>query len=197
MAQDIDLMPQEAAKNEKNAGSINRNVNVAAIVSLLVVAAVLLGLFGYQLFLASSAARIDSQTKDAEKKILDQVSKEITHRALVSKLDDTTNFLNSRLLFAESYKIVLNVLKKSGAIVTGGELNNDGTFTIIGDAKSTKVFRSLVNALNDEKLTQDLENIELVSLTKIPEEPYKFMIEYKVLKRGLFVEPTEKEETNN
>ena len=197
MAQDIDLMPPEAAKNEKNAGSINRNVNVTAIVSLLVVAAILLGLFGYQLFLASSAARIDSQTKDAEKQILEQASKEITHRVLVSKLDDTTNFLNSRLLFAESYKIVLNVLKKSGAIVTGGELNNDGTFTIIGDAKSTKVFRSLVNALNDEKLNEDLENMKLVSLTKIPEEPYKFTIEYKVLKRGLFVEPTEKEETNN
>ncbi len=197
MAQDIDLMPPEASKKEKTAGSVNRTVNVTAIVSLLVVAAILLGLFGYQLFLASSAVRIDSQTKDAEEQILDQASKEITHRALVSKLDDTANFLNSRLLFAESYKIVLDVLKKSGAVVTGGELNNDGTFTIIGDAKSTKVFRSLVNAFNDEKFTEDLENIKLVSLTKIPEEPYKFMIEYKVLKRGLFVRPAEKEEPNN
>lgn len=197
MAQDIDLMPREAAKKEKTTTSINRTVNVTAIVSLLVVAAVLLGLFGYQLFLASSAARIDSQTKDAEEQILAQVSKEITHRALVSKLDDTANFLNSRLLFAQSYKIILNVLKKSGAVVTGGELNNDGTFTITGDAKSTKVFRSLVNALSDEKLNKDLENMKLVSLTKIPEEPYKFTIEYKVLKRGLFVEPTVKEESNN
>lgn len=197
MAQDIDLMPPEATKKEKTTGSINRTVNVTAIVSLLAVAAILLGLFGYQLFLASSAVRIDSQTKDAEEQILDQASKEITHRALVSKLDDTANFLNSRLLFAESYKIVLDVLKKSGAVVTGGELNNDGTFTIIGDAKSTKVFRSLVNAFNDEKFTEDLENMKLVSLTKIPEEPYKFMIEYKVLKRGLFVRPAEKEEPNN
>lgn len=197
MAQDIDLMPPEATKKEKTTSSINRTVNVTAIVSLLAVATILLGLFGYQLFLASSAVRIDSQTKDAEEQILDQASKEITHRALVSKLDDTANFLNSRLLFAESYKIVLDVLKKSGAVVTGGELNNDGTFTIIGDAKSTKVFRSLVNALNDEKFTEDLENMKLVSLTKIPEEPYKFMIEYKVLKRGLFVRPAEKEEPNN
>ncbi len=191
MAEDIDLMPQEAAKKEK--GSLNKNVNVAAIVSLLVVAAVLLGLFGYQLFLASSVARIDSQTKDAEEQILAQASKEITHRTLVAKLDDTSNFLNSRLLFANSYKIILDVIKKSGAEVTGGELNNDGTFTITGDAKSTKVFQTLVNALDDKKLNEDLENMKLISLTKIPDEPYKFTIEYKVLNVGLFEKPTVEE----
>lgn len=185
MAQDIDLMPPEASKKEKTTTSINRTVNITAIVSLLIVAAVLMALFGYQLFLASSAQRIDSQTKDAQDQVIAQSSKEITHRALVEKLDDTEKFLNSRLLFASSYKIVLDVLNKSGAVLTESTLKNDGTFTISGDAKTTKIFNKVVDTLNDEKLNEDLENMKLVTLTKIPKEPYKFTIEYKTLKKGL------------
>lgn len=191
MAQDIDLMPQEAARRELTEGSVNRTVNLSAIISLLVVAAVLIALFGWQLFLSSSIQRIDSQTKRAEEDILAQSSKEITHRALVNKLEDTSKFLDSRLQFADAYKIVLDVLKKSGAVLTTADLKNDGTFTVTGDAKTTKVFRAVVTTLNDEKLNQDLGNLKLVSFTKIPKEPYKFSIEYKALKSGLFEEKSE------
>ena len=194
MAQDIDLMPQEAVQKERTKGLINKKVNVAAIVSLLIIASVLAALFGWQLFLASSAQRIDSQTKDAQDLVIAQAAKEITHRALVEKLDDTKKFLDSRLLFASSYQTVLDVIKISGAILTESTLKNDGTFTISGDAKTTKIFNKVVNALNDEKLNEDLENIKLITLTKIPKEPYRFTIEYEALKKGLFAETAEEGE---
>ena len=194
MAQDIDLMPQEAVQKEITKGLLNKNVNVAAIVSLLIIASVLAALFGWQLFLASSAQRIDSQTKDAQDLVIAQAAKEITHRALVEKLDDTKKFLDSRLLFASSYQTVLDVIKISGAILTESTLKNDGTFTISGDAKTTKIFNKVVSAFNDEKLNEDLKNIKLITLTKIPKEPYRFTIEYEALKKGLFAEIAEEGE---
>lgn len=186
MAEDINLLPQEAVEKEVKKGSYNRTINIAAIVSLLVVAALLIGLFGYQLLLASFSKRIDSQTQDAEQSILDQSSKEITHRALVEKLDDASKFLASRLPFSDSYTIILDVLKKSGAVLTDGKLNNDGTFTISGDAKSSENLEKLINSLTDSSVRSAIDDIKLVSLTKIPTEPYKFTIDYKFLKKGLF-----------
>ena len=186
MAEDINLLPQEADEKEVKKGSYNRTINIAAIVSLLVVAALLIGLFGYQLLLASSSKRIDYQTQDAEQSILDQSGKEITHRALVEKLDDASKFLSSRLPFSDSYTIILDVLKKSGAVLTDGKLNNDGTFTISGDAKSSKNLEKLINSLTDSSVRSAIDDIKLVSLTKIPTEPYKFTIDYKFLKKGLF-----------
>src|SRR3989344_2268526 len=141
---------------------------MAAIVSLLVVAALLIGLFGYQFLLASFSKRIDYQTQDAEQSILDQSGKEITHRALVEKLDDASKFLSSRLPFSDSYTIILDVLKKSGAVLTDGKLNNDGTFTISGDAKSSENLEKLINSLTDSSVRSAIDDIKLVSLTKIP-----------------------------
>jgi hypothetical protein len=191
MAEDINLLPQEAAEKETKKGTYNRTVNIAAIVSLLVVAAILLGLFGYQLFLSTTIKRIDSQTKEAEQNILDQSRKEITHRALVEKLEDASKFLSSQLRYSSDYKIIINVLKKSKATLTEGKLDNDGSFSVTGEAKSSRNLQKFINGLTSTGVNDDLNEVRLVSLTKIPKEPYKFVIDYKVLKKGLL------EETSN
>ncbi|MEX0621604.1 MAG: hypothetical protein WD187_01220 [Candidatus Woykebacteria bacterium] len=186
MAEDINLIPKEVTQKEETKGSINRTVNMAAIISLLVVAALLLALFGYQFFLSASSKRIENQTKEAEEQILAQSSKEISYRALVGKLEETSKFLSSQLNYSEAYGKLLKIFKDSGVVITDTEFKNDGNFSVSGDAKSSSNFGKLVDGLTDEQFKEDFDMVTLVSITKIEGEPYKFTVEFKVLKKGLF-----------
>ncbi|MCH7541978.1 hypothetical protein IH981_04370, partial [Patescibacteria group bacterium] len=101
MAQDINLLP-EISEAEVKSGAYRRKINFTAVASLLVVAAILLALFGYWLFLAAQSRRIDSQTKEAESVILSQSRKEITRRSLVEKLDEVDKFILGVIPYSEA-----------------------------------------------------------------------------------------------
>lgn len=190
MAEDINLMPREAVQTKENKTSYTKSINVYAITVLLVAAAILIGLFGYQIFLSAQSKRIAVQTKQAEEEILSESAKEISRRALVEKIDVSSAFLNQRLKYSESYKIILNIVKSSGVVLTEGSMQNDGSFTLSGEAKSSASFKKLVDGLTSDDLKSDLEKVELVNLSKEKEEPYKFTIDYKYLKKGLLEKET-------
>lgn len=189
MAAGIELLP-EGTEEEAKKGVYKRSVNVIAIVSLLIVAAVLFGLFGYQMFLSASARSIETKTKDAEQQILSQSGKEATRRLLVDKLETTSNFLSSQLVYSEGFKEILSILNKSGAKLTNSEFGSDGVFRIIGKSKNSKVLGKLIGGLIDEARVGTFDQVELVDLSKEASEedkaePYVFTIDMKFLKKGL------------
>ena len=189
MAAGIELLP-EGTEEEAKKGVYKRSVNVIAIVSLLIVAAVLFGLFGYQLFLSASARSIETRTKDAEQQILSQSGKEATHRLLVDKLETTSNFLSSQLVYSEGFKEILSILNKSGAKLTNSEFGSDGVFRIVGKSKNSKVLGKLIGGLINEARAGTFDQVELVDLSKEDSEedraePYVFTIDMKFLKKGL------------
>ncbi|HEX7456530.1 MAG TPA: hypothetical protein VF303_03625 [Candidatus Nanoarchaeia archaeon] len=195
MAQGIELLP-EIAVGETEKGVYKRSVNIVAIVALLIAAAILFGLFGYQFFLTSTVKRIETQTRAAEKKILSASRKEITHRLLVDKLDKAEEFLSSQLPHSEGFKELINVLKSSGAILTESKFENNGTLTITGEAVNSKILSKLVAGLTNEDVADTFGDVKLVSLTKEkvskgckekPKEalPYIFTIDVKFLKKGI------------
>ena len=184
MAEGIEFLPDEKERKLK-VPDYKRFVNVGAIASLLVIATVLFGLFGYQFYIGSSAKRIAAQTAAAEQEILDQSRKEITHRLLVDKLEEASKFITAQLPYSDGYKKIIDILKKSGAVLVGGELANTGTFTIIGNATNATVLDKVKKGLTGEETADTFDQVKLVSLTKEKGEPYVFTIDVRFLKKGI------------
>ncbi|MDP2720380.1 MAG: hypothetical protein Q8O75_00255 [bacterium] len=185
MAEDINLLPEVTEEQVKKAGG-RRNVNVAAISSLLIVAAILLSLFGYELFLSSSAKRIESQTKAAEENIVSQSRKEITHRLLVGKIEAASQFLASELPYSEGYSQLIEIIKKSGCVLTESTFKSDGALTIIGEAKTSSNLETLINQLTGKEAAKIFDNARLVDLVWDNKNNfYKFTIDVKFLKKGI------------
>ena len=191
MAEDINLLPEVTEEQTKKAGG-RRNVNVAAISSLLIVAAILLSLFGYELFLSSSAKRVESQTKTAEENIVSQSRKEITHRLLVGKIEAASQFLASELPYSEGYAQVLDIFNKSGAVLTESTFKSDGALTIIGEAKTSSSLETLINQLTGKEAAKIFDDARLVDLVWDKNNFYKFTIDVKFLKKGIRSEITSK-----
>jgi hypothetical protein len=157
-------------------------------VSLLLVAAVLVALFGWQMFLSNRATSIQTKTQEAEKEILsDELSrKEITRRLLVDKLDAAAVFLTTQPVYSEGVEEILNVIKKAGATLTNSEFGNDGVFSITGKAKTSKVLGKVIEGLVKKKMNDTFGQVELSKLAlEEKDEPYVFTIDMKFLKKGL------------
>ena len=184
MAEGIEFLPDEKERKLK-VPDYKRFVNVGAIASLLVIATILFGLFGYQFYMGSSAKRIEAQTAAAEQDILAQSRKEITHRLLVDKLEKASGFITAQLPYSEGYKKIIDILKKSGAVLVGGELANTGTFTIVGNATNAAVLDKVKKGLTAEDMADTFDQVKLVSLTKEKGEPYVFTIDVRFLKKGI------------
>lgn len=184
MAEGIELLPDEKERKPK-IRDYKRFVNIGAILSLLIIAAVLFGLFGYQLFIESSAKRIETQTAAAEQEIIAQSRKEITHRLLVDKLEEASKFFAVQLPYSEGYKKIIDIIKKSGAVLVSSQLISSGTFTLVGNAKNSTVLDKLVNKLTGEEASDTFDQVKLINLTKEKGEPYVFTIDVRFLKRGL------------
>ena len=184
MAEGIEFLPDEKERKLK-VPDYKRFVNVGAIASLLVIATMLFGLFGYQFYIGSSAKRIEAQTAAAEQDILAQSRKEITHRLLVDKLEEASKFITAQLPYSDGYKKIIDILKKSGAVLVGGELANTGTFTIIGNATNATVLDKVKKGLTGEETADTFDQVKLVSLTKEKGEPYVFTIDVRFLKKGI------------
>src|SRR3990167_5526630 len=185
MAEDINLLP-EITKEQAKKGGGRRNANVAAISSLLIVAAVLLGLFGYELFLSASAKRIESQTKTEEENIVSQSRKEITHRLLVGKIEAASQFLASELPYSEGYVQMLDIFNKSGCVLTESTFKSDGALTIIGEAKTSNNLETLINQLTSKEATKIFDNARLIDLVWDKKNNfYKFTIDVKFSKKGI------------
>ena len=184
MAEGIEFLPDEKERKLK-VPDYKRFVNVGAIASLLVIATILFGLFGYQFYMGSSAKRIEAQTAAAEQDILAQSRKEITHRLLVDKLEKASGVITAQLPYSEGYKKIIDILKKSGAVLVGGELANTGTFTIVGNATNAAVLDKVKKGLTAEDMADTFDQVKLVSLTKEKGEPYVFTIDVRFLKKGI------------
>ncbi len=184
MAEGIEFLPDEKQRKLK-VPDYKRFVNVGAITSLLVLATILFGLFGYQFYIGSSAKRIEAQTAAAEQDILSQTRKEITHRLLVGKLEEASKFITAQLPYSDGYKKIIDILKKSGAVLVGGELANTGTFTVVGNAANATVLDKVKKGLTAGDMADTFDQVKLVSLTKEKGEPYVFTIDVRFLKKGL------------
>ena len=184
MAEGIEFLPEEKERKLK-VPDYKRFINVGAIVSLLIVATILFGLFGYQFYVSSQAERIKAQTAAAEQEILDQSRKEITHRLLVDKLDEASRFITAQLPYSDGYKKIIDILKKAGAVLVGGEFTNTGTFTIIGNVTNSTVLDKVKKGLTAEDMADTFDQVKLVSLTKEKDEPYVFTIDVRFLKKGV------------
>lgn len=184
MAEDINLLP-EISEEEAKKGAQKRTVNTAAIASLLVVAVILLALFGYQLFLAASATRIEAQTRAAEEQILAQARKEATHRLLVEKLEKASQFLANALPYSEGHSLLTNILKKCECTLTEAVFKDDGGLSISGDAGSSSNLEKLVTGLTSEETSEAFGRANMDTLVKQSPDPYKFTIDVKFLKKGL------------
>ncbi|OGY26390.1 MAG: hypothetical protein A2Z24_01240 [Candidatus Woykebacteria bacterium RBG_16_44_10] len=184
MAEGIEFLPEEK-EHKLKVPDYKRFINVGAIGSLLVVAVVLFGLFGYQFYISSQAKRIAAQTAAAEQEILDQSRKEITHRLLVDKLEEASRFITAQLPYSDGYKKIIDILKKAGAVLVGGEFANRGTFTVIGNAANASVLDNVRKGLTGQDMADTFDQVKLVSLTKEKDEPYVFTIDVRFLKKGV------------
>jgi hypothetical protein len=199
MAQDINFLP-ELTEDERRQRTYSRRVNFVAIFSLLVMGAVLLGLFGYWAFLAANAQRIQSQTKDAEQEIISQSRKEITRRALVNRLDKAKEFIDSVLPFSTAADKIIVFFTGSGASLTDSEFKENGDMTIGGEFADPSQFNRLVNRFTSTSETENFQEVTLVSMVKdtTSEEGgnYIFTLGVKYLKKGISGSTTSASTTN-
>lgn len=183
MAQDINLLP-EISEAEVKSGAYRRKINFTAVASLLVVAAILLALFGYWLFLAAQSRRIDSQTKEAESVILSQSRKEITRRSLVEKLDEVDKFISGVIPYSEAVEGLIDMLKKSSTKLQKGVFLG-ANISVTGEVAASKNFKTFVDQLISEASKEAFGNVLLTSFRKEEDEPYVFTIEMDYLKQGV------------
>ena len=193
--EDINLFG-EVAQGEAKTGVFRRRINFAVIAILLLVAVAIAILFGWWLFLASSATRIASQTKTAEEEIGQQAGKEITRRSLVTKLDEARSFLSLAVPFSTSFDKLIGVLKDSGASLKDATFKNDGKVVITGTAGTSDNFGKMLDKLTSEELADTFGQINLTALTfEGSKGTYTFAIDMKFLKKG-FPEATESGKLN-
>jgi len=190
MAPEINLLP-ELPEEEIKRSAYTRRVNFAAITALLVVGALLLGVFGYWLFLAANVERLQNQTENAEQEIIEQNRKEITRRSLVGRLEGAKDFVSSVIPYSGAVDKVLQFFKGSEVGIRGTDFKEDGDISIQGDFRDTGRFNSLASKFISEKEADTFASVTLVSLTREEDEEtgepgdYVFTLGVNFLKKGL------------
>ena len=189
MAPDIDLLP-EITEEEVKKNAYTRKVNFAAITSLLVVGAILLGLFGYWGFLAANSQRLKSQIGSAEQDILSQSRKEVTRRSLFGRLEEAAKFVTSVFPYSEGVDKIIKFASSSKIELTNKEFDERGNMQITGKFVKPTDFNSLINKFTAEKESDTFGAVTLISLSKGEDEEdssgdFVFTIGIKYLKVGL------------
>lgn len=185
----IDLLPEVSGAEIKQ-NQLQRKINLAAIGSLLVVVAILFGLFGYWLFLISTLRRIDFQTKEAEEKIIADNRKEVTRRALVDKLKEARGYLSSATPYSISYEKLGSALSTAGVLLKDADFN-DKSLTFTAESPDSVGFGALVDAITSNELSDVFDKLILKTLKKENQErPYSFSVEMEFLRKGIEGAPT-------
>jgi len=179
MATDINFLP-EVVESEVKKGVYKRKVNVLALISLLVVGAILIAFFAYQLSLSLLLNTTNSRIEKNLDKIKGQINKEINHRALVAKLNIAHDFYNSRNNFSDGVDKLRTIVTDSGATLKMADFNKEGIMKITLEANNSDIFNKLVTSITDTSLKNIFNNIQIVSLTKSEiDKPYSFTIDFK------------------
>ena len=181
MASEINLLPELVAE-EKRKGVYKQKINVIALISLLVVGVIIVGFFAYQFGLSLFLKNINARIENAQSEILDSAGKEITHRALVEKLNIADSFISGRTSFSAGFEKLLGVLNDSGIILKNSEFKKDGGVTITVNAATSDNIGKFVNAITASSLAKTFSEIMIVDLKKEADKPFTLIVDFKYLK---------------
>jgi len=185
MAQEINLV-QEIAEEEIKKGVYKKKLNLATLVFVGTVLAIMLLFFVYWLVLAGSASLINSRTRDAESRILQENRKEITRRALVTKLDEANKLLKTSSPYSLSITKLLTLLNNSKATLSESGITGS-EFRLVGSVRNSSGFKRLADDLNSPEMTEVFADVALTSLSSSGAS-YDFVIEARFLPTGLLTE---------
>ena len=179
---DINLVPEVARKEIKKTVSRQQTANKAALIAILVAGLILTAFFLYWLFIVASSKLVSMDTERSEGKVLEQRRKDITHRALVQKIDEASKFLSLVKPYSISFDELMILLNDSKSTLKIAEVGDEGKFKINGTIHNSSDFESLVEALSE---SESFSDSVLVTLDGVKDKPYAFDIEMKFLKKGL------------
>ena len=182
MAQEINLVP-EIAEEEIKKGVYRQKSNVAALVSLVIVVAIILGLFGAQLLLLFLEKRTDSDTQKARDAISAQKDKDITRRSLVEKLTKAQEFLALRSPYSVGFGSLIKLAADSNLILKETKFEESGIVTVTGEAASSAELAKLITSLDAASFTKNFAEAQLVSLTGSSGKPYTITLDFRFLKQ--------------
>ncbi len=190
----INLLPQ-LTEQEIKAGVYRRKINLAALGMLGAVGVIIVGLFGYQLFLTLRANNIADRTKKAENRIVNNRDVEIANKALAEKIKQAQNILTNEIptsvLVDELSKAAAtqDPIRLTGVTVSGGDLIVEG---IAVGANPSENFKAWIENLTSSNGKDYFAAINLATLTGSKAEGYRFSFTMKFLKKGIYTARNEK-----
>jgi hypothetical protein len=191
MAQDINFLP-ELTEAERKKGAYQRRINFVAITSLLIIGAILIGMFGYLAFLANTSQRLKDQTAQAENTIVSQSRKEATRRALVEKLETAKQLVTTTAAYSTGFQKLVGFFRSSKSSLKEAEFKNKGLMTITVEFKKSSSLDKLATNLISSGVSDMFGNVLLISLTREEPEPdakgapnFVFQFGVNYLKKGL------------
>lgn len=185
MESGINLLPEITAK-EINAGVYRRKANIVALGFLGVIGAIILAIITYQFILERNAKTIESKSRDAEQRVVENRKIEVINSALKEKLDKIEKFLVNEIpastLIDEVSKAALTT---SPVSITGLEIISDGGVVVDGTVVSSDIFREWIENLTNSNGEDFFAKINLITLTGEPGQ-YKFSFRMDFLKKGVY-----------
>jgi len=182
MAQEINLVP-EIAEEEIKKGVYRRKTNVAALVSLFIVVAIILGLFGAQLLLLLLEKKAASDIEQAKNEIKAQLNKDITHRALVEKLTRAQDFLALRNPYSVGFDRLVKLVTDSGVVLKEVKFGENGIVALTADAATSTELSKLISGLEDAGFSKSFAGAQLTSLTGSVGKPYIMTLDFRFVKQ--------------
>ena len=186
MAQSINLLPQ-LAEAEIQKGVYKRKINLVAIGSLLLVLAVTLGLYSWQLFLSTQARRAETQASEKEKEISQKAPLEIKQRTLVDKLEAAKAYLDKNKSTAVAFKEIIDLTNAGAVSLTKVDVNSAGEINITGNTSGSTQLGVLFDNLTNEGAQVSLSKVVATSVT-LSSGGYQFSIRLNYTKNGILPE---------
>lgn len=187
----INLLPQIAEKEIKT-GVYKQKVNIFSIAALLVVFAIVAGLFAYQLFLATRSSALDSNTETQRQIIRDNFETEIKQRALVDKLQAVKDQFDKNKSTSAMTQKVLDLLATGKISLSKVDVDYSGGVSVSGKSNSSAEVAKFIEATTDDLAKDTIEKVVATSII-FKEGNYQFTIRFNYTKAGLLVVEEEEE----
>ena len=186
MAQSINLIPQ-VAEAEIQKGVYKKKINLVAIGSLLIVGAVLIGLFSYQLFLSIQSKNLDALSSEKEKEILEKAPVEIKQRTFIDKLEAIKTYWEKNKSTASAFKKIIDLVNNGSVTLTKVDVNSAGEVTLAGNSAGSANLGNLFDSLTNSGAQVSLDKVVATNVA-LAGPVYQFTIRLNYTKKGILPE---------
>ncbi len=180
----INLIPELTEKELRN--TVNRKrANKAAIVTLVVIGAIVGFLIIYRVYLGLRAGDIASRTQKAEEQISKLQDVEVSQLTLADKLTQARKILASALPGSVALDQVTKAALEANSIeIKQLNLDATGLIQVDGIAANSDIFATWITNLTTGESAKNINRINLTSLVKV-DNGYSFSLNMSFNQRGI------------